>query len=100
MARDNPETILVTDHDPDLRDILRSVLEPAGFAVIEAENGAVALQAIRARPPDLVILDYMMPEMTGPQVCEQLREDVLLRHVPIIMLTGKSETQDKVHGLE
>jgi PleD family two-component response regulator len=94
------ETVLIADDDPDLRDILRSVLEPAGFNVIEAENGAAAMQAIRARPPNLVILDYMMPEMTGPQVCEQLRQDVLLRHVPIIMLTGKSETQDKVHGLE
>ena len=95
----SPETILIADDDPDLRDILRSVIEPAGFAVIEAENGEHALQMIRARPPDLIILDYMMPQMTGPQVCEQLRQDVLLRHVPIIMLTGKSEVQDKVVGL-
>jgi diguanylate cyclase (GGDEF)-like protein len=92
-------TILVADDDPDLRDILRSVLEPSGFSVIEAENGDRALEAIRANPPSLIILDYMMPGLTGPQVCEQLRQDVVLRHVPIIMLTGKSEVHDKVAGL-
>ena len=92
-------TILVADDDPDLRDILRSVLEPSGFAVIEAENGDRALEAIRASAPALVILDYLMPGLTGPQVCEQLRQDVVLRHLPIIMLTGKSEVHDKVAGL-
>ena len=91
--------ILVADDDPDLRDILRSVLEPSGFSVIEAENGEAALRAIHANPPSLVILDYMMPVLTGPQVCEQLRQDVVLRHLPIIMLTGKSEVHDKVAGL-
>jgi len=92
--------ILVADDDPDLRDILRSVLEPAGFAVTEAEDGARALDAIHQRPPDLLILDYMMPQVTGPEVCRQLKQDMLLRHVPIIMLTGKSELQDKVDGID
>ena len=91
--------ILVADDDPDLRDILRSILEPQGFAVTEAENGELALQAIQSSAPDLVIIDYMMPRMTGPQVCERLRQDALLRHLPVIMLTGKSETPDKVLGL-
>lgn len=92
-------TILVADDDPDLRDILHAILEPAGFAVAEASDGEMALQAVRGQPPDLVILDYMMPKMTGPQVCEQLKQDVLLRHLPIIMLTGKGEVQDKVYGI-
>jgi len=92
-------TILVADDDPDLRDILRSILEPAGFAVLEASDGLLALETIRTHPTDLVILDYMMPQMTGPQCCEQLKQDTLLRHVPIIMLTGKSETRDKVDGI-
>ena len=92
-------TILVADDDPDLRDILRSILEPAGFVVIEAENGDRALEAIRASTPSLAVLDYMMPGLTGPQVCEQLRQDVVLRYLPIIMLTGKSEVHDKVAGL-
>ena len=93
------KTILVADDDPDLRDILRSVLEPSGFSVIEASDGSLALQAVRKQPPDLVILDYMMPGMTGPEFCAQVKQDTLLRHVPIIMLTGKSEVQDKVHGI-
>ena len=92
-------TILIADDDPDLRDILRSILEPAGFAVEEASDGALALQAVRQRPPHLMILDYMMPKMTGPEVCGQLKRDTLLQHIPIIMLTGKSEVQDKVCGL-
>ena len=91
--------ILIADDDPDLRDILRSVLEPAGFAVSEADNGEAALQMIRRAVPDLAILDFMMPGLTGPQVCAQVKQDTLLRHLPIIMLTGKSELQDKVYGI-
>ena len=93
------KTILVADDDPDLRDILRSVLEPSGYQVHEAPDGESALQAVRQAPPDLLIVDYMMPRLTGPQVCERLRQDMVLRHVPIIMLTGKSEVHDKVHGI-
>ena len=91
--------VFIADDDPDLRDILRSVLESGGFMVDEAPNGALALEKIRANPPDLIILDFMMPEMTGPQVCEQLKQDMLLRHIPILMLTGKSEVHDKVYGI-
>lgn len=91
--------ILIADDDPDLRDILRSVLEPCGFLVTAVESGDHALQAVHTHAPDLIILDYMMPGMTGPQVCERLKQDLVLRHVPVIMLTGKSELQDKVHGI-
>jgi len=100
MSTHAVKQVLVADDDPDLRDILRSVLEPAGFAVEEADDGERALQAIRAKPPDLVILDYMMPQMTGPDVCSRLKQDTLLRHIPIIMLTGKSDIQDKVVGID
>jgi PleD family two-component response regulator len=93
------QRILVADDDPDVRDILRSVLEPAGFVVAEASDGAGALRAVREQPPDLIILDYMMPRLTGPQICAELKQDTLLRHTPIIMLTGKSEVQDKVDGI-
>ena len=91
--------ILIADDDPDLREILRCVLEPAGFSVTETADGKTALAAIRARPPDLIILDYAMPGLTGPQVCEQLKQDVLLSHLPVIMLTGRREVEDKVAGL-
>ena len=91
--------ILVADDDPDLRDILRSILESAGYRVVEASDGEMALEAIRTGHPDLVILDYTMPRMEGPQVCQELKRDLLLRHLPIIMLTGRGETHDKVAGI-
>jgi PleD family two-component response regulator len=94
-----PPTILIADDDPDLRDILRSILEPGGFVVVEAEDGQRTLDAVKAHAPNLLIIDYMMPVLTGPEVCERLRQDVLLRHLPIIMLTGKGEVQDKVYGI-
>ena len=95
-----PLTVLVADDDPDLRDILRSTLEPAGFQVIEAPDGQAALEAIHAHLPHLVILDYAMPKMDGPQVCRELKQDVLLRHLPVIILTGRSEVHDKIQGLD
>ena len=91
--------ILIADDDPDLREILRAVLEPAGYDVSEASDGERAFRLVQEAPPDLVILDYMMPRLSGPQVCERLRRDLLLRHLPVIMLTGKAEVQDKVHGI-
>lgn len=94
-----PQTVLVTDDDPDLRDILRSVLEPDGFQVLEASDGQAALDLIRGQRPDLIILDYNMPRMDGMQVCAALKQDVLLRHVPIIMLTGRGEVNQKVEGM-
>ena len=98
-ARAPAQTILVADDDADLRDILRTILEPAGFAVAEAPDGARALALLRQQPPDLLILDYMMPGLTGPDVCGHVKGDMALRHVPIIMLTGKGEVQDKVQGI-
>ena len=65
-------TVLVTDDDPDLRDILRSILEGEGFQVLEASDGRAALEAVRSHHPDLLLLDYLMPHMTGPQVCQTL----------------------------
>ena len=99
-AAEPHKRILIADDDPDLRDILRSILEPNNFAVEEASDGEIALRSVEFRPPDLVILDYMMPRLTGPQVCERLKRDTMLRHIPIIMLTGKSEVQDKVTGID
>lgn len=95
-----PTRVLVVDDDADLRDIVRSVLESAGFEVTEAPDGAAALEAVRIAPPELVIIDYMMPNLTGPEVVALIKQDMVLRHVPVIMLTGKIEVQDKVHGLD
>ena len=93
-------TILVTDDDPDLRDIVRSILEANGFQVLEAPDGHAALERIRSQRPDLLILDCNMPRMDGLQVCQALKADTLLRHLPVIMLTGRGELTDKVRGME
>ena len=92
-------TILVVDDDADLRDILRSIFEPAGFRVLEAGDGETALELVRTQHPDLLVLDYNIPRIDGPHVCQELKQDLLLRHTPVIMLTGRSELSDKVYGL-
>jgi diguanylate cyclase (GGDEF)-like protein len=98
-APPRPSTILIADDDPDLRDIIRSVLEPTGFSVVEAADGELAFEAMKGTLPDLLILDYMMPRLTGPELCQRLKQDMRLRYIPVIMLTGKSEIQDKVFGI-
>ena len=94
-----PTTILVVDDDADLREIVRATLEAEDFSVVEAGDGEAALELIRRSHPDLAILDYMMPKLDGTRVCQLLKEDLLLRHLPLIMLTGRAELTDKVHGL-
>jgi len=91
--------ILVVDDEFFIRDILKSILEEE-YEVIEACDGEEALEKVRKERPSLVILDYKMPKKSGLDVCRELREDPLNLHLPIIMLTGKGELQDKVEGLE
>ena len=97
MAR---EKILVVDDDPDIRDVVKLALAAEGYDLIEAGDGEQALENIRTKSPNLVLIDYMMPKMDGAQVCRVLKEDILLRHLPIIMLTAKGELSDKIHGLD
>ncbi|MCX5656746.1 MAG: response regulator [Candidatus Omnitrophica bacterium] len=91
--------ILIVDDEPDVRDVIRIVLESENYETQEASNGAEGLEKISKRPPDLIILDFMMPKMNGPDVCQALKKDLLLRHIPIIMLTGRGELADKVKGI-
>ena len=92
------ERILIIDDDPDILDVLELTLSDR-FEVIKANNGAEGLIHARTGNPDIIITDYMMPVMTGPEFCKELRKDVLLSHVPIIMLTGKGDTKDMVTGI-
>ncbi len=94
-----PTTILIADDDLDIRTILRAHLESSGFQVLEAADGDMALEMVRTRNPDLLILDYTMPKMDGVLACKVLKQDLLLRHLPIIMLTGRSDLRDKVQGI-
>jgi diguanylate cyclase (GGDEF)-like protein len=93
------QTILIADDDPDWRMILRTLLESGGFRVIEASDGKAALRMVQAQPPDLLILDYTMPSMDGPKTCQVLKQDLLLRHVPIIMLTARTDIHNRILGI-
>ncbi|MFC1631024.1 response regulator [Candidatus Omnitrophota bacterium] len=92
--------ILIVDDDPDILDVLRLTIPEEEYDVVEAADGQEALEKVYQRPPDLVILDYMMPKIDGRSVCQKLKKDVLLRHLPIIMLTGKGDVKDKVKGID
>jgi diguanylate cyclase (GGDEF)-like protein len=94
------ERILIVDDDPDILDVLRLTLEGEGYNVTEAHNGEEALEALKSRPPDLIVMDYKMPRMDGFEVCRRLRKDVLLRHLPVLILSGRGEITDKVEGID
>lgn len=89
--------ILIADDDRSIVELIRLYLEKEGFVCITAENGKIALDKFKSDSPSLVILDVMMPEMDGWQVCREIRKT---SSTPIIMLTAKGETFDKVLGLE
>jgi len=93
------ERILIIDDDPDIRDVLDLSLSEY-YTVSAASNGKEGLEMVKTKNPELIITDYNMPVMNGLEFCRQLRRDILLRHLPVIMLTGKSETKDMVTGIE
>ena len=92
--------ILVVDDEPINVQVLRNVLAPQGYQVRTADNGAEAIRAVQKEPPDLIILDVMMPGMTGLDVASKLRERHGLIDLPILMLTARSRTRDVIAGFE
>jgi DNA-binding response OmpR family regulator len=91
------EKILVVDDEKNICDLLRMYLEKEGYAVVMAHNGVDAVKTFASENPDLVLLDIMLPQLDGWQVCREIRKT---SHKPIIMLTAKDEVFDKVLGLE
>ena len=94
------QTILIIDDEPKIVQICRDYLTVAGFTVISVETGPLGLAAARRDRPDLIVLDLMLPGMDGLDVCRNLRQDPLLKDIPIIMLTARVEETDKLIGLE
>lgn len=94
------EYILVVEDEDEILELLRYNLERAGYRVRGAQSGEAALQAAGDDPPDLVLLDLMLPAMDGFEVCKRLKGDVRTRHVPVLMLTARGEDADIVAGLE
>jgi two-component system phosphate regulon response regulator PhoB len=92
--------ILVVEDEADIRQILAYNLEQAGHEALVAERGKLALAMARDTRPDLILLDLMLPEMSGLEICRVLKSDPSLRSIPVIMLTARSEEIDRVVGLE
>jgi len=92
--------VLIVEDEPDIRDLLAFHLEREGYQVGKSRTGADALRQIAASPPDLVLLDLMLPEIDGLEVCRRLRGDPRTASLPIVMLTAKGEEIDRVLGLE
>ena len=92
--------VLVVEDEQALVELLRYNLERAGFDVVVARDGEAALAAVRDEAPDLVLLDWMLPLMSGIEVCRQLRRQTVTANLPIILLTARGEEGDRVRGLD
>ncbi len=94
------QTVLVVDDEPDLLELVRVNLRQAGFEVKTAGSGREALEALRREVPDLMVLDLMLPDLSGTELCRRVRENPELSHLPILMLTARAEELDRVVGFE
>lgn len=99
MSNEQPTVLLVED-EPAQREVLGYNLEADGFRVLTADNGEEALMMVEETPPDIIVLDWMMPNVSGIEVCRQLKIRSATRGIPIIMLSARSEEVDRVRGLE
>ena len=95
-----PPRILVVDDDPTNLEVLRVRLSAQGYEVVTAVDGEDALRRARELKPDLVLLDVIMPKLDGISVLKELKGDITLGYIPVILVTAKADTRDIVRGLE
>lgn len=93
-------SVLLVDDERDLLSLLDFNLRAAGFETLLATTGEQALGQLRRRVPDLVLLDVMLPDVSGTEICRQIKSDPRTKHVPVVMLTAKGEEVDRVVGFE
>ena len=93
-------TALVVDDDPDIRDVIDYVLDQAGFEVFSAPDGEAGLAAVLGIRPDIVLLDWMMPRLSGLEVCRAVRSDPDLTSIAVVLLTAKTQEADIALGFE
>jgi two-component system phosphate regulon response regulator PhoB len=93
-------SVLVVEDEPAQREVLAYNLEAEGFGVAKAETGDEALMLVDEAQPDVIILDWMLPGVSGIEICRRLKSNVETRKIPVIMLTARSEEADRVRGLE
>lgn len=91
--------VLCIEDEPEMIDLMRLILERKGFEVLGAVGGRQGLDAIREHMPDLVLLDLMMPDVDGWEVYRQMKADAQLRDIPVVIVTAKSQSIDRVLGL-
>ena len=92
--------VLVVEDDKDIVELVKYNLEKEGYQVAASADGATGLAQIRKNPPDLLILDLMLPKLSGLDICKDVRRDTSLNRLPILILTAKGEEADRVVGLE
>jgi len=94
-----PKTILCIEDEPEMIDLIRLILGRRGFEVKGADGGVEGLKKIHAETPDLILLDLMMPDMDGWEVYQQIKADEKTKKIPVIVVTAKAQSIDKVLGL-
>ena len=95
-----PSRMLIVEDDSDISNMLRIYFQSQGYEVAVAQSGEDALEMCRQQLPHIIVLDIMLPDMDGYDVCRELRNNLRTSHIPIIFLTQKDERSDKIHGLE
>lgn len=90
--------VLVVDDSPTIRKIVEITLKRQGVQVVSAPSGVIALAAIANTPPQLILLDIMLPKVNGYQICQIIRRNPEYKHIPVVMLSGKDGVFDKVRG--
>ena len=96
---DTTKHILCIEDEPEMIDLIRLILGRRGFEVIGAAGGKEGLEKVRQEPPDLILLDLMMPDMDGWEVYQQIKADEKTKDIPVIVVTAKAQSIDKVLGL-
>ncbi len=99
-ARSDRPLILVADDDDDIRALVSYRLKRAGYDVVEARDGEEALRVARQTPPDLAVLDFMMPKVTGDEVTRRIRLDETTQKMPVILLTARVQEDDVARGFD
>lgn len=99
MSNNNLKHILCVEDEPEMIDLIRLILERRGFTVQGAAGGTEGIKKIREIRPDLVLLDLMMPDLDGWEVYQQMKADDATRDIPVIVVTAKAQSIDKVLGL-
>ena len=92
--------ILIVEDEKDIRNLIIYALEEKGYQTISADDGEKAIKMLKENKPDLVILDWMLPSVSGLEICRSIRRDINTKNIPIIMLTAKITEEDKVLGLD